>query len=380
MESIFSPQKVNYERQLELDIAKGLAIAFMILVHVFELFTEYPFPETISTYIIAFLGSPPAAPVFMLLLGVGIVYSRKTSAAYLFKRGIIILILAYVLGLCRDVIPSFVSYLIRSDIEIFKDGVTELLGVDILQFAGLTFLFFSLVIKLKLKIWQIVACMLVLNTTGAILGETSTGIFGLDVLAGLFWGSWDKSWFPFFSWIFFPVAGYVFGTFLMHCKNKTNMYLRILAISALLLIPFIILSYNYNVEFGAFGEHYQEQYYHQDLFGNIVFTIFALFWISLLYFLTLAFKNCRFKTLKEFKFSTLKRWSKNITEIYFIHWIILGILCQVIVESLNVWVIVIISATVLIVSDLIAYLYMKFKANCTKNTTGNANKQTSYGS
>ncbi|OQB16073.1 MAG: Acyltransferase family protein [Firmicutes bacterium ADurb.Bin193] len=356
MENIFSSQKVNCGRQSELDIAKGLAIAFMVLVHTFELFSGDPFPQTASSHIIEFLGSPPAAPVFMLLLGVGIVYSKRTSAAFLFKRGIIILIMAYALGLFRDVIPSFISSVINEDSEIFKDGVLELLGVDILQFAGLTFLFFALVIKLKLKIWQIFSCAIVFSAIGAILGETSTGIFGLDVLAGLFWGSWDRSWFPFFSWIFFPVSGYIFGTVLMHCNNKTDMYKRILIISAVLLIPLTVLSYNYGIKFGAFGDLWQQQYYHQDLFGNIVLTVFSLFWISLLYFLTLPFKNRGF--------NTLSRWSKNVNQIYIAHWIILGILVYIFMEGpLSIRTIVGMSAVILIASDLIAYLYLKLKPN-----------------
>jgi hypothetical protein len=296
----------------------------------------------------------------MLLMGVGIAYSKRTSAAFLFKRGIITLILAYVLGFFRDVFPGFISYLIYGDLEVLKDGVLEMLGVDILQFAGLTFLFFSLVIKLRLKIWQIVSCMLAFSALGTILGEMSTGVFELDVFAGLFWGAWDRAWFPFFSWIFFPVSGYVFGIFLMHCKDKTKMYKRILIISALLLIPLVILSWNYKIEFGAFGEYYQQQYYHQDLFGNIIITIFSLFWISLLHFVVLLFKNCSFKTLK--------RWSKNVTEIYAIHWIILGILCYIIIlNPLDVWIIVLMTAVILIVSDLIAHLYLKLKTNYLAN-------------
>lgn len=52
------------------------------------------------------------------------------------------MIMAYALGLFRDVIPSFISYLINGDMEILLDGVYDTLGVDILQFAGLTFFVF----------------------------------------------------------------------------------------------------------------------------------------------------------------------------------------------------------------------------------------------
>lgn len=354
MESIFSPQKVNLGRQLELDVARGLAIVFMVLIHSFELFMEHPFPNTASTHIIRFLGSPLAAPVFMLLLGVGIVYSKRTSAAFLFNRGIMTLILAYALALSRDLIPSYVAYLIKGDEEILIDGFLEFLGVDILQFAGLTFLFFALVIKLKFEIWQIVSCVFVFSTFGAILGEKSTGNLGLDAFAGLFWGTWDRTWFPFFSWIFFPVAGYIFGHFLMHCKNKTEMYKRIFIVSSVSLVPLVILSYDYRIEFGAFGDLFLQQYYHQDLFGNIILTIFSLFWISLLYFIVTSLKNC--------SFHTLQRWSKNVNQIYVTHWIIYGILCQIIENTLSVLEIVVLAAVVLIVSDLIATQYLKFKS------------------
>lgn len=362
MESIFVAHKVNTGRQLELDVARGLAIVFMVLVHVFELFVGHPFPNTVSTYIISFLGAPPAAPVFMLLLGIGIVYSKRASAALLFKRGIVTLVLAYILALLRDAVPSYISYLVKGDFEIFWDGVLETLGVDILQFAGLAFLFFSLVKKLKLETWQMVSLMLVFCLMGAILGDTSSGVLWLDALGGLLWGTWERSWFPFVSWIFFPVAGYIFGTFLIHCSDKTQLYKRVLTISLLSLIPLVIISYNYGIEIGAFGILYQQQYYHQNLFGNIIFTLFSLFWISLLYFLLLFFENC--------SFNTLKRWSGNVTQIYVVHWLILGVLCQIIEGPINILTVVIMSAVILLVSDFIAAYYLKCKANYLQKKEG----------
>lgn len=353
MENILSPEKINYGRQIELDVARGLAIAYMVLGHAFELFTGYLFKKTLLSYIISSLGAPPAAAVFMFLMGVGIVYSKRASAPFLFKRGIMILVLAYGLGLFRDLIPSYISYLVKGDPEILKEGFHEMLGADILQFAGVTFLFFSVAIKLKLKAWQVVSCALVFSTIDIILGERTTGIFGLNVVAGLFWGAWEKAWFPFFSWIFFPVAGYVFGIFLIHCADKTGMYKRTLVTSALAFIPLFIFGYSYGIGYGAIGEDYQHFYYQHDFFGNMVLTVFVLFWISLLYFVTLSLKNC--------SFNTLKRWSKNVTEIYVIHWIILRILRHIIEGSLSVWVIIIMSAVILMVSDLLAILYQKLK-------------------
>ena len=51
MESVFSHQKVNLGRQLELDVARTLAVVFMVLVHVITHIVEYPLPENASTHI-----------------------------------------------------------------------------------------------------------------------------------------------------------------------------------------------------------------------------------------------------------------------------------------------------------------------------------------
>ena len=158
----------------------------MVLGHAFELFTGYLFKKTLLSYIISSLGAPPAAAVFMFLMGVGIVYSKRASAPFLFKRGIMILVLAYGLGLFRDLIPSYISYLVKGDPEILKEGFHEMLGADILQFAGLLFSFCGHKVEIK----SMAGCLVrpCFSTIDIILGERTTGIFGLNVVAGLFWG------------------------------------------------------------------------------------------------------------------------------------------------------------------------------------------------
>lgn len=87
MKSLFSKEVVNSGRQKELDIAKGLAIIFMIWQHILGLFivTEYGVMEDIA---VSILGCPFAAPVFMFAMGMGITYSRKNCSSDLLKRGL----------------------------------------------------------------------------------------------------------------------------------------------------------------------------------------------------------------------------------------------------------------------------------------------------
>lgn len=64
MRIVITKEKVNMGRQRELDVAKGLAIIFMLLVHVYEVYGR-EVEGTGFSKVVEFLGSPPAAPVFM---------------------------------------------------------------------------------------------------------------------------------------------------------------------------------------------------------------------------------------------------------------------------------------------------------------------------
>lgn len=71
--------------------------------------------------------------------------------------------------------------------------------------------------------------------------------FGAAGLTGLFWGSNKYSFFPFFTWMFYPIAGYLFGSLLIRCANKKKFY----AVSGLIAgIVFFGGSYLFNVLLG----------------------------------------------------------------------------------------------------------------------------------
>lgn len=138
---------VNTKRQAELDIARGLSVLFMVLIHTLQYSTQPSVEQSSMGTIIYFLGGVPAAPVFMFLLGVGIVYSKRADPTYLIKRGSIILLLGYVLNAMRDSMPALLFGWMNNDSELFASSVYYFFSVDILQFAGLALIFFGLVKK-----------------------------------------------------------------------------------------------------------------------------------------------------------------------------------------------------------------------------------------
>ena len=313
---LLADSPVNRGRQLELDIIKGLAILFMLLVHCLECFIELPWEPTWANRLIYFLGCPPAAPVFMFALGVGLVYSRKNSPRDLAVRGLRILLLGYVLAFFRDFLSMYVLYLRSGSAAELTEGVNEFLGVDILPFAGLTFLFFAGAAKLRFQNIHYIAAALIGGAANLLLMGTSFSSPLLNHFGGLIWGTTEYSWFPFLTWITYPILGYLFGQLLIRCRDKTRLYKICLWVSLPAVLAGGLLYRHYGLYFGWEDYHHTGAYWHHNLLGNLLFASFVVAWTSLAYFAA--------AKLPEVVVKTLSRWSRNITVMYVIHWMIVS--------------------------------------------------------
>lgn len=353
---IFQKELVNCKRQVELDCAKGVAVIFMVWVHVNEYYQSEAYEGGIYNRLVEFLGSPPAAPVFMFLLGVGVVYTRHKKASQLAARGVRLLIGGYVFSFVRDMIPWLIIYALEGDKRNIATGSDLLWGIDILQFAGLTFLFFAIVRKYCLTHMQIGYLWCVFAAFHILVGKVSYPNSVLNDVFGLFWGTSSYSWFPFLNWCTYPIAGYIFGNYLIRCCDKRKLYERIFLAAGGISMPLWLYSWENHVQFGAFGELWQEAYYHHDIVGNFVMLCFVFMWISLFYFITPHIP----KLLRK----CLVRWGRNITGIY--------ILSYIMITWSYIWlnrdgyappVVCLMAVIIFVLSDGLVYVYKGLKAS-----------------
>jgi len=121
------------ERVRAFDLARGLAIVFMIGVHVLW---HWGAPDTWTTpigQVISFLGGPTAAPVFMFLMGASLAFSSRSSFSSLAVRGLWLVWLGYLLNFLRGVIPAYLGLstgLVRdAGRTVVSAGTTTCLGV-----------------------------------------------------------------------------------------------------------------------------------------------------------------------------------------------------------------------------------------------------------
>lgn len=339
-------------RYFELDLAKALAIIFMIFVHARMLWGDYE-TSSVLGFVIDFAGTPICAPVFMICMGAGWIFTRDATAGNFFRRGIVLFGSGYGLNLLRLSIPLAL-------IGDFPGGFSELtpinsfFAVDILQFAGMAFLFMALVKKMRLSDSVILGITILCATlSGMLNGQLLSGVGVAAGLQGLFVYTGLITAFPFLSWIVYPVAGYFFAKHLKTSKNQTRFYGRLGAWALLLGFAVFLTGKHYNLTFDSyFGEN---TYYGQTLFSSLGILSIAFFWMALLYFSSLGWPKNLFRP-------TILRWSSNILIIYLAQWIMMDwgaiVLNRLEIKLPANHVITIgIAVTVLIVSDLIGYGY-----------------------
>ncbi len=340
-------------RQVELDIARGIAVLLMICVHVQETLSHPAVQHSLFGRIVEFASTFPAAPLFMLVMGVGTVYSRRQDARYAMGRGASLLVTAYLLNAARSYIPWSLGIelgFFAQDAVPYGDVLQSLLEVDILHFAGLCFILIGVLRAARVPWRAYPAVGLVLGGLNYLVRWVSAGQPRLDSILGLLWGASKTSYFPFLSWAMHPMVGVAFGHVLKASSDKRRLYLQSsLAGCVVFLIAMYVSGFRFMYYIGVPEEH-AYVYYHQDLIANAVNGSLALVWLCVVYFLQ--------GTLPAAVRQRLLYWSRELTAIYVIHWILIG--WSVLLISFNqlmFWQTILAMAVVVVAADRIAAAY-----------------------
>ena len=333
MESFFSREKVNTTRQYNLDLLKALAIVAMIICHTVTILsgarTDY---ESEFGYWFAdnFLGSYLAvAHAFMFCMGVGFVYSRNNEPKALLVRGIRIYIMGYVLNFFRGGIYAIVAGIFDSS---YRDMISyTLLLQDILQFAGLAMMLTALFRKLKADCRVILAISVAMSVFSQIVAMKYQGNTFMNVLIGTFVPTEeDYSTFVLCGWYFFVAAGICFGEVLQRVKKIKRFYGWTFCISSVIMIVYIALT----VKFGCFFLCPGGVYYYTGILESIGLLSIDFVLMSLMYF--------ALNRLSEDKITGSKplqvcwKMSRNINQIYFAQWCIIGFFTVIFVYLLEI--------------------------------------------
>ncbi len=362
--AVLSADVINTGRQAELDIGKALPVLCLAFVHcIIECCTEAQLYFGIPLLFDSVIGGPMSAPMFLFCMGATVHYSKVKTPQKMVQRGLHILLIGFILNICRFFIPFIIGWLITGNAEKYLVPLPYFVfGNDVLQFAGLAFLCLALFTKLKTPKWLMAVIALALSIAGSFLRTTDMGNDVLNVIFGWFIGTVNEenliiSDFPLFNWLIIPVCGYIFGSVLLHVKDKKKFYLSFSPV--LLTLALIVLAFELPAEVGMFGDG-QNAYYHLYTFDAITCMALTLGLLGLYYGLSRILP----KRIMQF----LTYTSSHITKFYCVHWVLVRVITNVVLyvvlgtQLIPVWEIMLISLAIVVSTFLVLVVYDRFKA------------------
>ncbi len=306
------------ERVRAFDLARGLAIVFMIGVHVLW---HWGAPETWTTpigQVISFLGGPTAAPVFMFLMGASLAFSSRTSFSSLAIRGLWLFWLGYLLNFLRGVIPAYLGLEARlvtpEQIAPFTlpwlattVDVHHMAGLSLIALAGL-----RVVTRRPGWVWVTLAAAVVL--AGPFLRGLEFGTPLLDGPLTPVLGGAPNVYYAVIPWIAFPLVGAGSGAVLARAgaaRGRIRVFRRGALLGAVLCAVgiglFVVAPPSFDVN----------TYWRMPPPYFVAITGLVLVW---LWACDLAVRHVRANRA----FTFLYGWSANVIAVYFTHWVVVG--------------------------------------------------------
>lgn len=314
-------------RMTYFDNVRGLLAIGMIICHTIIMYgSESMLQKPLGIFGEWIIGTWPGAPVFMILMGIFFVYPHDRSTSHKFIRGIKLFLLGLILNLIRFVVPYLIALATGSDAfqniailapqEDFPVMWQLFYFMDILTFAGLSIVILAIFDTIFSKDWQWLILALFVVFLSPYMWGTGRDLGNFYPLLQPFWsnslvdGILSDTAFPVFPWLLYPIIGLLIGRQLSNGATLDTL-LPLLVRSSVVLgfVGSSIMLVSNHSQLGDFYRMYPG--------ATLLCAGFGLSWIAMFMILT-KHRIC------QRAFGCLTFWSRNLTLIYLVQWILIG--------------------------------------------------------
>jgi uncharacterized membrane protein len=302
------------ERVRAFDLAAGLSVFFMILIHVSWHWGRSDTWTTPIGQAINYMGGPTAAPVFVFLMGASFGAARHARTNTLVARGLWLVFLGYVLNFVRGVIPAALGttfgIVTWQQIDPFTPWWLATM-VDLHHVVGLSLIAIA-VLRTRAEpsaAWLALGGVLVLVAPW--LRSLQFGTPVLDAPLAPFLSSAPNVFYAVIPWLAYPLAGAVFGAAIARTADRTRLFRRGALVGLGLLAVGCVLVVATRPAFDVFTYWRQPPAFFVAILGII------LMWLALCDAVT------RFDAIDR-RLNIVYGWSHRVIAMYFTHWVIVG--------------------------------------------------------
>ncbi|MBO5907311.1 MAG: hypothetical protein J6Q85_04095 [Clostridia bacterium] len=304
----------------EFELMKAFAILGLPIVHLLEegINENYVSADVhkLEAFIVALCIVGPS--IFMMCMGFGIGGTRNTPRGMM-KQGLRFLALGAILNLIRWILPGLLLFLVHG-ISMSED-IFYFFASDIYYFVGFFYLFYALMLKLKLTTSEILVATIVMLTINTLLtplmSDVITNYYLIGIIGNIVYID-GTSCFPLLSWAVFPTVGIFLGDVL---KKVTDEKRGVIMKRMLIFAPVIFISYL--VSLSIYGHDVMKVMvsplndYITDLPNVILMISLALFFFAALYYVSNWIDETKFM-----KF--MMKISTHIVPFYMLQWILVS--------------------------------------------------------
>jgi len=337
--------KALTNRMILPDVLKGTAVLLMIQVHLMELFATQDIYHSIWGKVSLFLGGPPAAPIFMAVMG----YFLAKSGAGTLKmilRGLKLLLYGFLLNIGLNLNLFF--HILRGELQV--NWLSYVFGVDILFLAGLSIIiiaFLRLIFRDSVFYWLLSAILVAAAVM--FIPVSATDYSWLTFLEAYFYKPTWWSYFPVFPWLAYPLAGYCFYLFEKQFIIHEIPSSRVLQAAAALVILFLVFS-----PYGMAITTDLHAYYHHGISYFLWTLLFMGAWLIAFRILIKHYDSGRIV-------GYLQWTGRNVTAFYVFQWLIIGNLATVLYQTVNAIELVAWFVGITLSTSILVWLYGQLK-------------------
>ncbi len=334
------------------DLLKGLAVLWMIQVHLTEQLASPALSESILGAFSLFLGGPACAPVFLLVMGYFIL-AKDHTPEYYFRRGALLFTGGLLLNVARS--ANLLIHIVFYGWQ--ADPWPYIFGADILPLAGLSVIIAGIIKPLAYRFQGsglLVLAILVAWAT-PVLWPLQPGNYPFQLAFSFLAGPSPWSYFPLFPWFAYVLTGMWLRSLLN--LNPTVKLLAADSRSLLLIIPSMaLLTVTFTWAFGITRNlEGINSYYHHGLpfYGWVM--VFILVYGFLIRQIAQTYGDRK-------PVRWIRKAGEKVTLVYVVQWIIIGNLATILFRSVEISGYLFWMAVTLTMTLFISAAFLRFRA------------------